>query len=210
MSLISEDPRRRNKTFSAASAGAYLKAYADGLHTALHSVDGAALDAALNLLETALENGGKVLAAGNGGSASISDHLVCDWMKSTRAEGRPTLRVHALTNDTALMTAVANDFGYQHIYAQQIEMLGDPGDVCVLISSSGNSPNIVEALKAARTKGMHIIGLTGFHGGALAEAADVSIHVEAHNYGLVEDAHQAIMHTLAQHLAQKQDAHNGS
>ncbi|MDJ0836959.1 MAG: SIS domain-containing protein [Acidobacteriota bacterium] len=202
---IADDPRRRNTVFPADSAGDYVSQYARALGKALETVDKQAVNAAFDLLEEALFNGRKVLAAGNGGSAAICDHLVCDWMKGTRALEQPVLHVHSLAAHTALGTAVANDHGYDHIFSAQIEMLGEDGDVCVLISSSGNSPNIVRALVAARDRGMKVIGMTGFSGGALHEDADVSIHIACNNYGLVEDCHQAIMHSIAQLLARRQD-----
>jgi phosphoheptose isomerase len=147
-----------------------------------------------------LYSGARVYVAGNGGSASIANHLTCDWMKGTHVTGKPALKVHSLGSNGTLLTAIANDFGFEESFAHQVELLGEAGDLLVLISSSGNSANIVRALEVARLKRMKIIGLTGFTGGKLKELCDVSLHVPVHNYGIVEDTHQSLMHCLAQFL----------
>jgi len=205
MSPLSQDPRHKNKLFRVERASDYLKEYGAALKTAIDGVDGAALDRLFEALKGALERGSSILVAGNGGSASISEHLCCDWMKGTRTEGRPTLKVHSLVSNTALTTAIANDYGYQHIFATQLDMLAVTGDVVVLISSSGNSPNVILAAEKALEMGLLLVGLTGFSGGKLAEICQLNLHVDSQNYGLVEDTHQAIMHTLTQYLARRQD-----
>jgi phosphoheptose isomerase len=101
-----------------------------------------------------------------------------------------------------LITAIANDIGVEEMFAYQVGSLGKPGDVLISISSSGASPNIVEALKRAKGMGMHTIAMSGFQGGASRRVADISLHVAAENYGVVEDAHQSLMHILAQYLRQ--------
>ena len=203
--MAHDDPRHRNLIFQAQSAGDYVTRYTAAFSEAMAQVDKHAVDAAYALIEQALLSGNQVLAAGNGGSAAIADHLVCDWMKGTRAPGQPILRVHSLISDTALITAISNDHGFDKIFSTQIEMLGRPGDVCVLVSSSGNSANMVQAVEAAIAQEMQIIGLTGFSGGVLHQRAHIGVHVPVHNYGLVEDCHQAIMHSIAQFLAKRQD-----
>jgi len=202
----SRDPRHKNRLLDAGSITAYVDAYAAALQRAIAAVDQDAITRAFALLEETLDTGGKVLVAGNGGSAAVTDHLACDWMKGTRAEHAPVLRVHSLVANSALTTALANDYGFDQVFAAQLEMLGEPGDLCVLISSSGNSPNIVCAAEVARAMDIRVIGLCGFSGGALAGLADVSLHVPADNYGLAEDGHQALMHCFAQFLAGRQDA----
>lgn len=200
-----QDPRHRNKTFADTSASAYTRSYAASLREGLEQVDGAAIDAAYQLLREVLAHDGYVLVAGNGGSAAISDHLLCDWMKGTRSNTGPVLRVRSLVSDLALNSAIANDFGYEQVFAAQLDMLARPGDLVVLISSSGNSANIVAAAEKAKAMGLKVLGFTGFNGGKLSEMADVNLHVPAHNYGLVEDTHQALMHSLAQFLAVERD-----
>jgi phosphoheptose isomerase len=147
-----------------------------------------------------------VFVAGNGGSAAIADHLCCDWTKGTHAANLVPLRTHSLVSNVALLTAVANDFGYDDAFARQLEMLGVAGDVVLLISSSGNSPNVLAAADRAKALGITTIGLTGFSGGALAARADFALHVPYANYGLVEDCHQILMHTFAQLFAREREA----
>ena len=189
----------------ASSAGAYLADYAERLHRALDGVDKVAMDRARSVVEQAAHAGRRVHSIGNGGSAAIADHLCCDWTKGTHASGHPIIDAHSLTANIALYSAVANDFGFETVFSRQIELIGREGDVLVAISSSGNSPNIVAGVSAARAAGMTTIGLSGFGGGALRDAADIALHVDDSNYGVVEDAHQAIIHVLAQFIACHRD-----
>lgn len=196
-----DDPRHRNETFDRSSIESYLADYAGALDRVLRGVDPAALDRARNLIETTAAAGGRVYAIGNGGSAAIADHLCCDWTKGTHVPGHPVIHSHSMTSNVALYSAVANDFGFEQVFAHQVSLVGRPGDLLLAISSSGNSPNILHAVDAARAVGMPCIGLSGFDGGKLKEVADVALHVAIRNYGVVEDAHQALMHVLAQFIA---------
>ena len=99
-----------------------------------------------------------------------------------------------------LLTAIANDLGYEHVFAYQLQSQAEPGDVLIAVSSSGRSPNIVHALTWARDHGLRTIAITGFDGGEARTLAEVAIHVECTNYGVVEDLHQAVMHALAQYI----------
>jgi D-sedoheptulose 7-phosphate isomerase/D-glycero-D-manno-heptose 1,7-bisphosphate phosphatase len=101
-----------------------------------------------------------------------------------------------------LLTAIANDIGYENVFAYQLQSQSEPGDVLISVSSSGRSPNIVHALKWARDHGLRTISITGFEGGTARTTAEVAIHVDSTNYGVVEDLHQAIMHALAQYIRQ--------
>lgn len=195
------DPRHRNVWCDATSPGAYLREYADRLQAALVAVDAVELDRAQALIVETARAGGRVYAIGNGGSAAIAEHLCCDWTKGTHAEGQPTIATQSLSSNGALYSAIANDFGFEKVFAAQIEMIGRSGDLLIAISSSGNSPNILRALEVARSRGIATIGLSGFDGGALRTAVDVALYVPENNYGLVEDAHQALMHVLAQLIA---------
>lgn len=205
MSQLSDDPRFRNRVFEASSAAEYLQHYRKALDEALGSIDQDALNRVCGVLDDALARGAQVFTGGNGGSAAISEHLCCDWMKGTRILGGETLKVHCMTSNVALTTAIANDFGYEKILSYQLEMLAKPGDVVVLLSASGNSPNILDAARIAQDMELIVVGFSGFDGGRLAKLAHHNLHVNASNYGLVEDCHQAIMHILAQHLAVMRD-----
>ena len=197
---MQKDPRFLNKTFNQESIRDYLSDYAVTLQECLKSVSPVALDAASHLLLKTRAAGGRIFVAGNGGSAAISEHLSCDWQKGVHVPGHSCLKVHSLTSNTSLLTAIANDYGYDQAFAFQLELAElTPDDVVVLISSSGNSENIVKAAAYAQTHHCPIIGLSGFSGGKLKTMATIALHVPFENYGLVEDAHQALMHVLAQY-----------
>lgn len=200
------DPRSKNELFDLTSIGQYFDQYRARLQAALSDVDLEALDKARKAIEFSSASGGHVYAIGNGGSASICDHLCCDWTKGTSAPGFAAVKTHSLVANVALFSAIANDFSYENVFVQQVKYYMKPGDTLVAISSSGNSENIVRAVTAARALGAVSIGLSGFSGGRLREAADVSIHVPVNNYGIVEDAHQLVMHVLGQFIAGVRDS----
>jgi D-sedoheptulose 7-phosphate isomerase len=180
----------------------YGRAYFDLVRKAQVGVSGAALSEAAVLLENAVRNGATIFACGNGGSAAIANHLLCDYLKGIRTGAAINPRVITLSSAAELITAIANDIGVEEIFAYPLKSLGQKGDILIAISSSGTSPNIVKAIETARASQMRVIALTGFGGGRSSELADVSIHVDANNYGVVEDVHQSVMHILAQYLKQ--------
>jgi D-sedoheptulose 7-phosphate isomerase len=137
-----------------------------------------------------------VFTVGNGGSASTASHFACDLAKGTRAGGPPTFRVVALTDNLPVLTAWANDCGYDRVFAEQLAALAQPGDVLVAISASGNSPNILAAAAEARALGMATVALTGRHGGRLARLADQTVRIPSDQIEIVEDAHLVIAHSL--------------
>lgn len=182
------DPRDRNKYFNTSTAFDYLTGYIDEVYSAVRTISAPELSRATELLKSR-----RVFVGGNGGSSAISDHLACDFEKSAH---RPVVN---LSSRPALLSAIANDYGYEHTLSWQLcAAKVDAWDTVILISSSGNSPNILEAAKYAKTQGAKILGLTGFDGGALKRLCDVSLHINVNNYGVVEDSHQALMHILAQ------------
>ena len=140
--------------------------------------------------------GGTVFALGNGGSAATASHFACDLAKGTRAEGVPAFRVVPLTDNMPLMTAWANDTSYERVFAEQLAALVRPGDMVVLISASGNSPNVLAAARVARDSGAVAIGWTGATGGKLARLCDLAIRVPSPSIEQVEDAHMMLAHSL--------------
>ena len=188
------------------SASAYHAAYATELAAALASVDPGELDRAGQVLLGTYLRGAAAFSCGNGGSASISDHLQCDHMKGARNGTDLLPRVVSLSSNVAVITAVTNDLGYDEVYRFQLESQARPGDVLVAISSSGRSTNIVRAIEWAAEHDVATIAMTGFEGGGARRAADVALHVDSYNYGVVEDAHQALMHCLAQYVRQSRMA----
>jgi D-sedoheptulose 7-phosphate isomerase len=149
---------------------------------------------AVDILLEARARGRRVYVMGNGGSAATASHLVNDLVKTCRVDGYEPLKAFALSDNIALITAWANDAGYEFVFAEQIAAFCGPEDVVIAISASGNSPNIVNGLKAAAARGARTIALVGFDGGTASQLADVTIHVQCHDYGLVEDVHGAIGH----------------
>ena len=184
------------------SAASYLAGYVDESLWAATSIDPAALDRAAAVLLEAYTGGAEVFSCGNGGSAAIANHLQCDHMKGIRLATDLTPRVVSLSANVELLTAIANDLAYEDVFVYQLQSQSKPGDVLIAISSSGRSPNIVRALTWAREHGLRTIALTGFDGGDARAVAEVTIHVDGANYGIVEDLHQAIMHGLAQYIRQ--------
>lgn len=194
-----KDPRHRNVFFYKEGIHRYLREYAGAMMSGLNKVPEEELIKAFNLLQQTALNGGRIFVGGNGGSAAISDHLVCDFVKGGYVKGCKPLKVHSLVGSTALCTAVANDFGYEHTFDFQLEAQeATQKDCVILISSSGNSKNISLAINYCFPKAISVIGLSGFSGGDLATRATARLHVPINNYGVVEDCHQALMHVLAQ------------
>src|SRR5512146_1326155 len=184
------------------SAASYFEAYMDEMASAWKTIDLAEFERAAAILTDAYLRRATVFSCGNGGSAAIANHLVCDHTKGVRTKTDLRPRVGSLSNNVELLTAIANDMAYDHVFAFQLESQASPGDVLVAISSSGRSANIVRALAWARDNGLHTIAITGFEGGAAMTMADAAIHFQCTNYGIVEDLHQSVMHALAQYIRQ--------
>ena len=160
-------------------------------------VPGRSLAQALSLLLRVHEAGKRVYAIGNGGSAATASHLVCDFLQMPEGVGCRPIRAVALADSAAVITAVANDRGYSQLFDRRINALVEAGDVVVAISVSGQSPNVVQGLSAAKAMGAHTIGLLGGDGGDALKLADVAIHVASDDAGLVETVHLAIVHAMA-------------
>lgn len=191
---------RANEFFDTNSPATYLRQYIESLRESVSSIPEETLNRVLALLQTVIAEGKRVFVAGNGGSAAIADHLTCDWTKGTTVVGLPYLMTQSLVSNTPLVTAIANDFGYDRTVEAQLRMLASEGDCVALISSSGDSPNIVQGAKAAREMKLRTMGFVGFAGGELQDLVDIPIHVPCANYGIAEDAHQVLMHVFAQYL----------
>jgi D-sedoheptulose 7-phosphate isomerase/D-glycero-D-manno-heptose 1,7-bisphosphate phosphatase len=183
-------------------AGRYFGDYARELARAAGTVAPASLDRAASILLDAYTRGARVFSCGNGGSAAIANHMQCDQVKGLRTGTDLAPRFVSLSSNVEVLTAIANDLAYEDVFTYQLQSQSEPGDVLVAVSSSGRSPNIVGALSWARDHGLATIALTGFTGGGALATADVALHVDSTNYGVVEDLHQALTHALAQYLRQ--------
>ena len=173
-----------------------LEGHINDVRTVLSAIPIDAIERAVGIILDAYDNGAHVYVVGNGGSATNATHFACDLSKATIVDGRARLRVTSLTDNIALLTAWANDTSYDRVFSEQLTNLLDPGDVVIAISASGNSPNVVSAVLAARLMRASTIGLVGFAGGRLLEAVDAAIHVPSNDYGVVEDCHSVIEHAI--------------
>ena len=147
------------------------------------------------LTAEAMQSGHKLLIAGNGGSAADAQHLVAEFVVRL-TDTRPALRAIALTTDSSILTACGNDFGFDAIFARQIEALGQPGDIFLGISTSGNSPNILKALEQARKVGIITVGFSGSGGGKMRDLCDYNIVIPSSVTMNIQESHLALEHIL--------------
>ena len=185
---------------------AFAREYQQHFIAAIQGWDLAALERIAGVLREARANGHTVLLCGNGGSAAVANHAECDATKGTHVEGGAVLNTRSLSANTSMLTALGNDLGYASVFEKQVEYYARPGDVVLIVSSGGSSPNVVAACRAAKARGLTTIALVGFGGGELKGMADHVLHVPVHNYGIVEDMHQACLHLVTQWLRYGQGA----
>lgn len=157
------------------------------------------IESIVNSILAAYNAGGKVILFGNGGSAADAQHLACELVGGVNFNiNRRAFPAIALTTNTSILTAVANDFGYEHVFSRQVEALAGKNDVVIGISTSGNSPNVVNGIKTAKKKGAKTIGLTGGDGGKLAKIADLAIIVPSDSTPRIQEAHITIGHIVCE------------
>jgi phosphoheptose isomerase len=187
------------------SVDSYKQGYSSALQSALNAVSSTEIEKICTAILAAAEQGRQIFVVGNGGSAAIAEHLCCDWTKGTACEGGSIISSRSLTANSALYSAIANDYGFEHVFDTQVDFFARAGDVLIAISSSGNSPNIINAAQRAKDLGVFVAAFSGFSGGKLAQLGDASVHVATQNYGIVEDSHQAVIHIIAQYIACRRD-----
>jgi D-sedoheptulose 7-phosphate isomerase len=174
-----------------------VQAYFQTLNRTIPQLPYASIQQIISVIMQAFEEDRTVFVFGNGGSAATASHVMCDLSKGTiGGDHAPRLRVIALTDNIPLLTAWANDAGYEHVFSQQIRNLVRPADVVFAISGSGNSPSIIEALKTAHDLGATVVGMAGFQGGKMRSLCDVCAVVPSDNIQVVEDLHHAIAHSI--------------
>ena len=174
--------------------------YISQLAAAAASIDREKLTAAATVIDDCFNRGNWVYTCGNGGSAAIANHLLCDYAKCIQTDTSVKPRVISLSANLEMITAIANDIEYEECFAYQLKTTAKTNDVLITICASGDSENIVRPVEWASKNSMHTISLTGFDGGRSARISDINLHVNADNYGVIEDTHQSIMHILAQYL----------
>jgi D-sedoheptulose 7-phosphate isomerase len=174
--------------------------YVGRLGTALDSLSRGELTELGEILSRAYRNGKQVFTVGNGGSSSLASHMAADLAKNTIGPNMRRFRIVSLNENAAIVTALANDLGYENVFSEQLTNVIRAGDVLIVVSASGNSPNIIKAINYARTQSAEVVGLLGFDGGKAGELADLAIIVPSWDYGIVEDVHLIINHILVEHF----------
>lgn len=181
----------------------FLQNYLSDLNLSLNKIKLKDIKNAYNIIDKTIKNKNNIFVCGNGGSSAISNHLICDYLKLIRTFTKYRPKVISLTSNTELLTAIANDISYENIFSYQLESLGTKNDLLIVISSSGNSKNIIKALKIAKKLKMVTLGLSGFKGGYVKKNTNYSLHVNIKNYGKSEDAHHILMHVLMHYFVNK-------
>ena len=174
------------------------------LHERMRGNLGSALVAAETMSE-ALAAGKKLLVFGNGGSASDAQHMSAELVGRFQRE-RAALAAIALTTDSSILTSIANDYSFKHVFARQIEALGQPGDVAFGISTSGESPNVVLALRVAKARGLKTIAMTGRDGGEVGRAADIHVNVPDQSTARVQEVHRTLIHVMCEVIEEDANA----
>ncbi len=174
--------------------------YMNEISAASKLVSGTAFQEVANSMVDVFSQNGVIYVCGNGGSAEIANHMTCDFMKCIQTDTSLRPRVISLANTSGILTAIANDIEYADVFAYQLRTLIKPEDALMTISSSGNSENVVRAIRVANEHSISSYALTGFSGGRSANEAQYNLHVPTDNYGVIEDVHQTIIHALAQYI----------
>jgi D-sedoheptulose 7-phosphate isomerase len=177
-----------------------VRVYFNTVQELLNKVPFSAVDQAVEALLNANQAGQTVFICGNGGSAATATHFGCDLAKRPIVAGQPRYRVISLTDNNALMTAISNDIGYDVVFSEQLIPLVRKGDILIAISGSGNSKNVIKAVEAAKAAGAITIGFSGYDGGKLAPAVDISVHIPSFNMAMVEDVHLMLEHAICERL----------
>jgi len=179
----------------------FASAYFEYLGKILKKIDPQSIDSFIQTLLKARQRGASIFMIGNGGSASTASHYANDLTIGTHSYEKP-FRVVSLTDNQAVISAIGNDFGFEEIFARQLQILGKKGDIVVAISASGNSPNLIRAFEYAKKAGIRTVAITAFDGGKMKTMADEGIHVPTQDkeYGPAEDAHMVLDHLIAAYL----------
>lgn len=164
----------------------------------------------ISVLKNSIKKNQKIFIGGNGGSAAIANHYTCDLSKGANQDWSQNFRRYqaiCLSSNISYMTAISNDEHYQDVFRHQLINLASPNDILILISGSGNSPNVIRAAEFAKEKGMIIIGITGFAGGKLKDICHYSAHLNTKCYEICEDIHGIFGHFLTSVLKNENDSH---
>ena len=178
----------------------FLSEYKKNLINGFDAINPQVLEEIAQLIDQSIKSKKIIYTCGNGGSSSISDHFVCDFLKGVAANTNIQPIIHSLTSNTPTLTAIANDIKYDDIFSFQIERYGASEDLLLCVSSSENSKNIINAIKKAKEKNIITVSFVGFDGGEAKKLSDYNIHIPVYNYGVVEDIHHCLLHILSQYI----------
>lgn len=181
----------------------YFYDYKDHIYENLEKVPQINFKKIVNLVEKKIISNSSIFLCGNGGSAAIANHYICDFLKVLRTGTNFKPKFFSLISNIDLISAISNDLNYSEVFKYQLESLAKKNDLVIFISSSGNSSNIKKALDYCKKKRISSIGFCGFDGGYLKKYCTIHLHVNIKNYGVVEDIHQILMHIMVQFLRQK-------
>jgi D-sedoheptulose 7-phosphate isomerase len=181
----------------------YTRTYLEKVKACLDEISPEQIEKAASVLWQAYEEDQQIFIVGNGGSASTASHFACDLSKGTAVKGRRRWRAMSLTDNVAILSAQANDHGYETIFAAQLENYLKPNDVIVIITGSGDSPNILRAVEFAKGREAISIGLTGFGGGAVSKLLDHEIRLSSTDYGHVESVHLVLTQLLTAYFLEQ-------
>lgn len=179
-----------------------FQTYTNALRNILDKIDVSEWDNAINLIKNAYSEDRLVLTCGNGGSASTASHFVVDWNKMTQHYNGKSLRGLCLADNIGLITAYANDYSYDSIFSEQVKFYGKKGDLLIIVSGSGNSKNVLEAIDIANDIEMQTLALVGFSGGEAAKRARHKAHVPSNDMQICEDIHLMFGHMVMKVLCQ--------
>jgi D-sedoheptulose 7-phosphate isomerase len=179
----------------------FASAYFDYLSKVLKSIDTNSISNFIQLLMKARDQESNIFFIGNGGSAATASHFANDLSIGTNSYTKP-FKAISLTDNQAIITAIANDYGYEDIFVRQLKVLGKKNDLLIAISASGNSPSLIKAFEYAKSAGINTVGITAFDGGKIKQMSDLSIHVptKEKEYGPAEDAHMILDHLISAYL----------
>jgi D-sedoheptulose 7-phosphate isomerase len=185
----------------------FIESYKNNLKELIDNISPNIIIDIISAVELTIEKKSKIYILGNGGSSATASHMVNDLGAGLRRRGIINLDVVSLADNTPVITAIANDIGYENIFYMQMEGLLKPDDLVIAISCSGNSPNITKAIQYAKKQGCKLIGVTGFDGGLLKEMSDINCHVDVKKgeYGLVEDVHMILDHIIYSYYNAKEN-----
>ncbi len=178
----------------------FISEYISSVSSSILNTNMKNLNDAAQAILRAIKKKRTIFVCGNGGSAAIANHYVVDFIKFFRGKTSLKPKILSLSDNIETITAISNDLDYKYIFSYQAQSLCNKNDLIIIVSSSGNSKNVVELIKFAKKNKIKTIGFSGFKGGYLKKNSDISIHINANNYGVSEDSHHILMHAQLQYL----------